>query len=492
LQKQIISLADKELEHGKEHQMRSTFEFFKVTFSAPNRFEPASAEEKFLCDYAKRFLAHRRAMSILAVVYWSAFSLWDLAQAFQSDQFQHVVAYVLVLRLLGTICLVSCAWLSFRKEFANERYATAVLISMVGSTYILLGLMLLLLPFPMNYIYYSPGHFMVLIFAHGMFRLRAKPALRLTIALILFSEFIYAYMANDAVEQGERLFSAYYFLFSSLYLTSFAVIGCAIVVELERTARDAYSRQRQLGISNQSVLTKNAELEQLNSALEESKREMEAKTAALIAAKEEVRSAAVLASRQKSQFLADASHDLRQPMQALSSLLEAAQLALGRGDRETSSKLLSGAQTALRLARASFSSILDISRMETGFVEAECSSFPIDAFVAEVMEPLRVLAEEKGIKLRLRFGTKKSIVHSDQQQLSRVLTNLIGNAIKYSDPSKPNQAVLIGIVGLPNRARIDIVDNGIGIPNQHWDDVFRPFFQLGNPEWAHRRGTPTR
>jgi len=185
--------------------MRSTFEFFKVTFSAPNRFEPASAEEKFLCDYAKRFLAHRRAMSVLAVVYWSAFSLWDLAQALQSDQFQHVVAYVLALRLLGMVCLAGCAWLSFRKAFANERYATAVLISMVGSAYFLLGLMLLLLPFPMNYIYYSPGHFMVLIFAHGMFRLRAKPALRLTIALVLFSEFIYAYMANDAVEQGERL-----------------------------------------------------------------------------------------------------------------------------------------------------------------------------------------------------------------------------------------------------------------------------------------------
>jgi hypothetical protein len=120
---------------------------------------------------------------------------------------------------------------------------------------------------------YSPGLFMVMIFAYGMFRLRARPAIRLTFALIVFSEFVYAFMANDAVDQSHRLFSFYYFLFSTLYLTSFAVIGCAIVVELERTAREAYSRERQLAVSNQSIKTTNTELEQLNGALEDSKRD---------------------------------------------------------------------------------------------------------------------------------------------------------------------------------------------------------------------------
>jgi hypothetical protein len=78
-------------------------------------------------------------------------------------------------------------------------------------------------------------------------------AIRLTFAFLLFSEFIYVFMANDAVENSHRIFSFYYFLFSSLYLTSFAVIGCAIVVELERTARHAYARERQLAVSNQSI-----------------------------------------------------------------------------------------------------------------------------------------------------------------------------------------------------------------------------------------------
>ena len=198
---------------------------------------------------------------------------------------------------------------------------------------------------------------------------------------VLFSEFVFAFMANDTAEHGQRLFLSYYFLFSSLYLISFAVIGCAIAVELERTARDAYSRERQLAISNQSIKTKNTELEQLNSALEESKRDMEVKTAALVAIKEEARLGAERSNLNKSQFLADAAHDLRQPMQALSNLLEAAHHALGRADQDASGKLLANAQTALRLARSSFNAILDISRLESGFVHAEYSVFQVDDFV---------------------------------------------------------------------------------------------------------------
>ena len=473
---------------GETGLLRTLLPFLKQTFSAPARFEPNSAEEQFLDDYARRFLAHRRAISILGTVYWSAFMVWDIAQALHNDRFQHVLVYVLVLRSIGIACLAGCAWLSFQKSFAREGYATRVLIAMVGAAYLLLGLMLLLIPYPINYMYYSPGLFMVMIFTYGMFRLRARPAIRLTFLFVLFSEFVFAFMANDTGEPSQRLFSLYYFLFSSLYLISFAVIGCAIAVELERTAREAYSRERQLAISNQSIKTKNTELEQLNNALEESKRDMEVKTAALVAVKEEARLAAERSNLNKSQFLADAAHDLRQPMQALSNLLEAAHHALGRADQDASGKLLANAQIALRLARSSFNAILDISRLESGFVHAEYSLFQVDDFVNEVIAPLRVSASERGVTLRTRFGASKAIVRSDRHLLSRVLSNIISNAIKYSDPSKPKPVVLVGIVGLPNRARIDIIDNGIGIPSRHWGDVFKPFFQLGNAERDREKG----
>ena len=382
---------------------RTLVDFLKFTFSAPDRFAPNAAEEQFRQDYARRFLAQRRAISILGTVYWAAFSVWDIAQALGSDQFRRILPYVLALRFLGIAGLAACALLTFRKSFVDERHATGVLIAMVGIAYLLLGFMLLLVPFPTNYMYYSPGLFMVMIFAYGMFRLRAGPAIRLTFAFVIFSEFIYAFMANNPADASERIFSFYYFL-------------------------------------------------------------------------------------NKSKFLADAAHDLRQPMQALSNLLEAAQHALLRQDHDNSGKLLASAQTALRVARSSFNAILDISRLESGFVHAEYTAFQVDALVAEVIAPLRVAAEERGVALRTRIGTAKTIVRSDRQLLARVLTNIIGNAIKYSDPSKHEAAVLVGIVGLPNRARIDIIDNGMGIPSQHWEDVFQPFFQLGNAERDREKG----
>jgi CheY-like chemotaxis protein len=66
--------------------------------------------------------------------------------------------------------------------------------------------------------------------------------------------------------------------------------------------------------------------------------------------------------------------------------------------------------------------------------------------------------------------------------------NLFDNAIKYSDRSKAQPVVFVGIVRLPNRVRIDIIDNGIGIPSHHWENVFKPFFQLGNTERDREKG----
>lgn len=469
--------------------LRNFLQFFKLTFRAPDSFEPDSTEQEFLRDYGKRFLAHRRAIAILAAVYWSAYVVWDIFQALQSSEFQRVLSYVMLLRLIGVACLTGYACLSFKKSFVNEHYATRVLIAMVATAYVLLGLMLLLVPFPTNYMYYSPGLFEVMIFTYGMFRLRAKPAIRLTFALLLFSAFVYAFMANDSGGQyGARTFSMYYFLFSSFYLISFAVIGCAIVIELERTARHAFFRERELSFSNDSIKAKNTELESLNGALEDSKRDMEVKTAALVRIKEEARLSAERSNLNKSQFLADAAHDLRQPMQALSNLLEAAQHAMVRADHDASGQLLASAQTALRAARSSFNAVLDISRLESGFVEAQYSSFQIDDFVTEVIAPLRLTADESGVTLRTRLGTGEAVVRSDPHLLSRVLTNIIANAIKYSDRTKTQPVVFVGIVRLPNRVRIDIIDNGIGIPSHHWENVFKPFFQLGNTERDREKG----
>jgi len=210
-------------------------------------------------------------------------------------------------------------------------------------------------------------------------------------------------------------------------------------------------------------------------------RDTEVKTSALVALKEDAKIRAERENLEKSKFLADAAHDLRQPMQALTNLLHAAAHAIERSDQEKSRELLHKAQSALRAAGTSFNAILDISRLESGFVEAEYTSFEVGELIDDVLVPLRVAAAERNVELRVRRG-KTAIVRSDGHLLGRVLSNLISNAIKYSDPAKGQRAsVLVGVVCLPSHVRVDIVDNGIGIAKRHWDNIFKPFFQVDNP-----------
>jgi CheY-like chemotaxis protein len=80
-------------------------------------------------------------------------------------------------------------------------------------------------------------------------------------------------------------------------------------------------------------------------------------------------------------------------------------------------------------------------------------------------------------------------VQSDRELLSRVVANLVSNAIKYSDPAKGDKKrILLSATLLPSCSRIDVVDNGIGIAELQWSDIFRPFVQLHNPERDREKG----
>jgi len=80
-------------------------------------------------------------------------------------------------------------------------------------------------------------------------------------------------------------------------------------------------------------------------------------------------------------------------------------------------------------------------------------------------------------------------VHSDRYLLERVLGNLLMNAIKYSDQAKgQRQCVIVSVVALRNRCRVDIIDNGIGIPDAEQKKVFNPFYQIHNPERDRANG----
>jgi signal transduction histidine kinase len=466
---------------GKD-RWRPSFRAFAILrhmFGPPARFEPG-LEAAFRDETARRWTNARRAAVVLLALIWVSYFGWDWFHSYRNIEFGNDIDRILLLRLAGAACIgIMAAALVWRRD--RPDWVAPILCAGLGAIYLLSLAMIAVSTFPYNYLFYYICLPLILMFLFGLFRLDSRSVYAMTAFCLLASIGFLIFAQTTETTSPKSLLDflskslSYYNVAALIFLVSFSVIGCAVAVELERGARDAFVRERQLS--------------DRNARLEASRQETRTKTAALVRAKDELRALAERQNVAKSKFLADAAHDLRQPMQALTNLLGAARHALDRGDMAHGRELLTLAQEAARLTRTSFNAVLDISRLESGFVEAELADFDLCALIEEAAAPLRSLAEERGVEIRIRRrGDGPVAVRSDRHLLGRVIGNLLSNGIKYSDPSRKGCAVLIGVVRLPGRVRIDIVDNGIGIDEADWEKVFSPFVQIGNDERDRDKG----
>lgn len=455
---------------------------FVHMFRPPALFEP-SIEAEFRDESVRRWTTARNAAVALLALVWVSYFGWDYFHGYRNQDFRPALDWIFPLRGAGTFFIAAAA-LTLQWRGTSYRAVMGALSACGCALYLLSLAMIAVAPFPYNYLFYYICLPMMLMFLFGLFRLPSRLVYALTLfclvasfAFLMFSETTETVAPKNLLEYMNKSLS-YYNLAALIYLFSFSVIGCAVAVELERTARAAFTRERALT--------------DRNARMETAQRETRAKTSALVKAKDELRALAEQQNVAKSKFLADAAHDLRQPMQALTNLLGAARHALGQGDAAKADQMLSLAQDASRLTRTSFNAVLDISRLESGFVEAELGDVDLPALIEETAALCLADAQERGVKLRLRWRRDRPIVvRSDRHLLGRVIGNLLANAIKYSDPAKSEagrSAVILGIVCLPSRVRIDIVDNGVGIAEADWARVFRPFVQLGNDERDREKG----
>ncbi len=195
-------------------------------------------------------------------------------------------------------------------------------------------------------------------------------------------------------------------------------------------------------------------------------------------------------NQNKSKFIADAAHDLRQPMQAISNLLEALRNAIARDDLQKSRSLIQLAQNATHVMRSSFNAILEVSRLESGLVKPEYSVFDLGEMIDEVITSMRPFADERQVKIRCQKKSGKHyFIQSDQNLLYRVIVNLVSNAIKYSKPDKKEAAiVVIRLVVFMKFCRLYVLDNGIGIAPSDQNNIFKAFYQVANQERDREKG----
>ena len=176
------------------------------------------------------------------------------------------------------------------------------------------------------------------------------------------------------------------------------------------------------------------------------------------------------ANAAKSQLLAAASHDLRQPLHALSLFVGA--LKLRRMDGEAR-RLLEQAGQSVAAMDALFAALLDMTKLDAGVMKVELESFALRPLVERVSREFRAEAEAKGLSLRVRCGEAE--VRSDPMLVERILRNLIANAVRYTDRG----GVLVGgrRAG-PRTVRLEVWDTGRGIAEDQHGRIFREFYQL--------------
>lgn len=194
---------------------------------------------------------------------------------------------------------------------------------------------------------------------------------------------------------------------------------------------------------------------------------------------QEAKELAESATATKTRFLAAASHDLRQPLQSIGLYLSVLDRTLEKQEnQEVSEKIRSSLNVMGELLNA----LLDITKLDNGSVTPSKKDFSTQTLFDQLMADNEPQAKEKGLVFRC-LGPPCS-VHSDPALLQRIVENLVGNAIRYTDTGSVE--VRCHVRG--DHALIEIKDSGVGIPTDALDTIFEEYFQLDNPVRNRRKG----
>lgn len=194
---------------------------------------------------------------------------------------------------------------------------------------------------------------------------------------------------------------------------------------------------------------------------------------------ERARGAAEEASRAKSRFLAAASHDLRQPIQAAALFVAALRQ---RAEGEELRGLVGQLGECLSSTQELLDQLLDMSRLDAQLLRNE----PVEIALGDLFERLELEFAQPAVEqgLRFRIAATSLFVRVDPLLLFRILQNLVANALRYTHRG----GVLLGARRRGARVRISVHDSGVGIPQDKLELVFQEFLQLGNPARDRTRG----
>jgi PAS domain S-box-containing protein len=203
---------------------------------------------------------------------------------------------------------------------------------------------------------------------------------------------------------------------------------------------------------------------------------------------QQAKAAAEAANEAKSQFLANISHELRTPMNAILGMID---LALPKQEDSASKDFLQTAKESANLLLALLNDLLDTAKIESGKLELESAPFNLHRILQQIAQVLTVRASEKGIAFSYRLPPElPEALIGDQVRLRQVLLNLAENAVKFTERGEVAVSVRVDS-RMKDKIGLEFVvrDTGIGIQPTELDRIFDPFAQADNSTSRRFGGT---
>ncbi len=187
----------------------------------------------------------------------------------------------------------------------------------------------------------------------------------------------------------------------------------------------------------------------------------------------------------KSQFLSTVSHEFRTPLVVVRSFADImAKGRLGEVTGEQVQKLHAIVRNADYMANL-VNNLLDLNRIESGEVQPQLEALSIAAAVEQSVVAVRPLAEAKDIRIKTELTGWVPAVLADEDRVVQVLNNLLGNAVKFSHDGG---VVTVRVQTSGDHVKVDVEDNGIGIPGEHISGIFDEFNRVPEPKARQRAG----
>jgi len=195
------------------------------------------------------------------------------------------------------------------------------------------------------------------------------------------------------------------------------------------------------------------------------------------------------ASQRKTKFLAAVSHDIRTPANAVNLMAEIIRrLAVDPSRQQEIAEVSEKLQANVHVLMDLIEDLLDVTRFDTGKMELNLSEFSLSDLLTQEVDQVIPLAQDKGLEVILEPLARSIWLRSDRMKLGRVLGNLLGNAIKFTE--RGSIKVTASIAHDDGRhLRLQVEDSGIGISREDIPQIFDEFTQLQNPARDRTKGS---